>query len=653
MTKRSQSHQLENASILALQTRLPKAWVFRSEHPDYGIDGSIEVFAPDGSATGLRCWVQVKSTAKASKRPKVRIRLETSQYYRSLELPVLIVLYEADRDRLLVRWFHEFDPFYGGLGKKEIAFPFGEEHAWSEATAERIETDLRTLRVLRTGSLPLPIPVEILVVPDSVGGASRARVDLAIRRELRKLRTLFKEEGACASLQIRVEADTLVASFRGRYSISLHFSEEVAAPDQFARDVLLLVSVVVGKAGDHGLAATIAGRVAGRSKLMRIPEMVLAVAHSMIRSRQLALLLEVAEQMLEDEETRAQSDALMMAALVEGRGSDLLKSAVEIHLRKRLAREELEGDGVQTGTVHYNLGNWLRGQGRRREALRHYRLAAEHHSAYGERDYYYKELGGLLFGARFYRASARFYGEAVRRGGPPLCRALQADALLFSGAFSAAREVFEEYAREEQPPEPQWILKALVVDFIRSLELPEGSRRTREAKRVLEADDGLGEESARAALALDPLCADAWLQLGAARAQEGDAELCAVASAVAAVLALGDARLWAQAFMLSGHTGVPGISEMIAFAALHAVQDAFAATVHEYAEGMGIPVEGLDQIAEGLGALEAEYERIRRRDTYELRFGGHDASYESISLSLELPFDANQDEGADQETRES
>jgi tetratricopeptide (TPR) repeat protein len=644
MTKRSQSHQLENASILALQTRLPKAWVFRSEHPDYGIDGSIEVFAPDGSATGLRCWVQLKSTAKASKRPKVRIRIETSQYYRSLELPVLIVLYEADQDRLLVRWFHEFDPFYGGLGKKEIAFAFSEEHVWSGATAERIERDLRTLRVLRTGTLPLPVPVEISVIPERVGGISPARLDLAIRRELRKMRNTFREEGANAALQIRVDGERIVASLRGRHSISLHHSEAALEPELFAKDVLMLVSVVVARTGDHGLATTIAGRVAGRSKLMRIPEMAMHVAMSMVQSHQLALLLEVAEEMLNDEETRSAADSMMIAALVEGRENDALKSAVETHLRKRVAREEAEGDVVQLGTVHYNLGNWLRGQGRRREALRHYRLAAEVHPAYADRDYYYKELGGLLFGGGFYRASARFYGEAVRRGGPPLWKALQADALLFAGSFGAAREVFEQYAKEEEQPEPQWMLKAFVLDVISALELPESGRRTRVAKRVLHADEAQGEESGRTGLELDPLCAEAWLRLGAARAQQEDAWLASTAAIVGAVLAGGDPRLWAQAFMLSDHAGVPNISEMIAFAALHSVQDAFIAAVQEYAEAMDIPTDGLDQIAEAMGVLETEYERIRRRDTWEVRFGGHEATYEKFEIPLEISFDAGSGE---------
>lgn len=640
MTKRSQSHQLESASVLALQTRLPKAWVFRSEHPDYGIDGSIEVFAPDGSATGLRCWIQLKSTAKASRRPKVRIRLATSQYYRSLDLPVLIVLYEADRDRLLVRWFHEFDPFYGGLGKKEIAFPFGEEHTWSEATAERIETDLRTLRVLRTGSLPLPIPVEISVLPERVGGISRARLDMAIRRELRRMRNTFWDGGVNAVLQIRVDDERVVASLRGRHSVSLHHPDEPLEPERFAKDMLLLVAVAVGRMGDHGLAATIAGHVAGQSRLMRTPQIALSVATSMVRSHRLALLLEIAEQMLDDEETRAAADAMMMAALVEGRESDALKSAVETHLRKRIAREEAEGDLVQLGTVHYNLGNWMRGQGRSREALRHYRLAAECHPAYSERDYYYREIGGILFGEGFYRAAARFYGEAVERGGPPAWKALQADALLFAGSFNEARDAFVTYLDEEAHPDPEWILKRTVLDVIAVFQLPNTGRLTREATRVLRADPAEGEESATRALELDPLCPEAWLRLGASRAEQDDHIPAATCAIVAAVLAREDPRLWAQAFMLSGHAGPPEISQMIAFVALHAVQDAFAAAVQEYAEGMGIPADGLDQVAEAVGELEKEYDRSRRRDTYEVRFGGHDASYESISVPLEIPFDA-------------
>jgi tetratricopeptide (TPR) repeat protein len=640
MPKRSKSHQLESASILALQARLPPQWVYREERPDYGIDGSIEVFAPDGTATGLRCLVQLKSTAKGSNRPSVRIRRETGRYYRSLDVPVLIVLYEADRDRLLVRWFHEFDPFYGGLGKKEITFVFTEEHTWSATTAERIETDLRALRVLRSGTLPLPIPVQILVVSERVCGVSRARVELAIRRELRNLRNLFKEAGASAVLQIRVEADTVVVSFRGRHSISLHFSDEELAPESFAKDVLLLVSVAAGRTGDHGLAATIAGRVAGRSKLMRIPETALFVTRSMVQSRQFGLLLDVAEQLLEDEESLPAADALMMVALVEGMNDEAVRLGMEDHLRKRVAREAAAGDSVQLGTVHYNLANWLRGQGRRREALRHYRRAAQAHPAYAERDYYYRDIGAVLFNEGFYRAAARFYAEAVRLGGPAAWKALQADALLFAGSFDAARDMLKSYLAEEERPDAEWILKVFVLDVITMLELPQAGRRTREAKLVLHANPAEGEESAMRALELDPLCPEAWLRLGMARGQQDDHGLAAMAAIVAAILAKGDPRLWAQAFLLSGHADSPRMSEMLAVAALESVKDAFSPAILEFAERMGLPADELDAVAEAIGALEGDYERIRRRDTYELRFAGHEAAYEKIAVPLEVPFDA-------------
>jgi tetratricopeptide (TPR) repeat protein len=640
MPKRPKSHQLESASILALQARLPPQWVYREERPDYGIDGSIEVFDPDGTATGLRCLVQLKSRAKGAARPSVRIRRETGNYYRSLDVPVLIVLYEEDRKRLLVRWFHEFDPFYGGLGKREITFVFREEHAWSAMTADRIETDLRALRVLRTGTLALPVPVQVSVVPEHIGGVSRVRMEQAIRREFRNVRNLFREAGENAILQIRVETDTVVASFRGRHSISLHLSKEELAPESFAKDVLLLVSVVAGRVGDHGLAATIAGRFAGRSKLMRFPETASYVTESIVRSRKLDLLLDIAEQLLEDEESLSVADALMMVALMEGRNDQAVKSSMEEHLRKRVTREEAAGDSVQLGTVHYNLANWLRGQGRSREALQHYRRAAEVHPAYAERDYYYRDVGGVLFNRGFYRAAAHFYAEAVRRGGPPGWKALQADALFFAGSFDSARETLGAYLAEEERPDAVWILKMLVLDVIAWLELPTAGRRTREAKLLVRGDPVVDEEFAMRALKLDPLCPEAWLRLGAAREEQGDHGLATTAAITAAVVVNEDPELWAQAFLLSGHSTFLEIGQMIAFAALESVKDAFAPAVLEFAERVGLPAEEMDTMAQAVGALEGAYERSRRHDTYELRFTGREAAYEKVVVPLEVPFDA-------------
>jgi tetratricopeptide (TPR) repeat protein len=204
-----------------------------------------------------------------------------------------------------------------------------------------------------------------------------------------------------------------------------------------------------------------------------------------MQSGQIPLLLEVAGELMEDLDSRSIADGLMIAALMGEKESGRQQPLVETHLHQKIAREEVSGDRVQLGIAHYNLANWLRGQGRYREALRHYRAAVKNHPAYADRDYYYREIGSLLFGVGLYTAAARFYGEATRRGGPVWWQALHADALMLSGAMAAARDAFDKYLEAEPDPDPEWVLKRLVLDVIKSLQLPESGRRAREAMRFL------------------------------------------------------------------------------------------------------------------------------------------------------------------------
>jgi Domain of unknown function (DUF4365) len=123
MPRRTRGHQLEKQSRLAFEHVLGDRFVFRSEEPDYGVDGSVEVFDPSlGYATGLRFFAQLKATDEVDLKKALRlwVSLETADYYRALPLPLLMVRYQASSGRLFTRWFHQFDPYYGGLGKRDL-----------------------------------------------------------------------------------------------------------------------------------------------------------------------------------------------------------------------------------------------------------------------------------------------------------------------------------------------------------------------------------------------------------------------------------------------------------------------------------------------------------------------------------------------------
>ena len=112
MPTRSQSHQLEDRSRNAFRAALPKPWVFRDKQVDYGIDGELEIFDEQGRSTGLQALVQLKATAKATEPRPIKYKIEWIKYYRSLDIPVLLVLWVENTNELFWQWVTQVDLFY-------------------------------------------------------------------------------------------------------------------------------------------------------------------------------------------------------------------------------------------------------------------------------------------------------------------------------------------------------------------------------------------------------------------------------------------------------------------------------------------------------------------------------------------------------------
>ena len=107
MPQRPRSHQLETESQQAFVSSLPSRWVYRPINPDYGLDGLVELFDESGKAQGDFFFVQLKSSDKneLSEALAIRIRRDTAEYYRSLALPVLVVVFHSPSKKLFARWF--------------------------------------------------------------------------------------------------------------------------------------------------------------------------------------------------------------------------------------------------------------------------------------------------------------------------------------------------------------------------------------------------------------------------------------------------------------------------------------------------------------------------------------------------------------------
>ncbi len=162
MPQRPRSHEIETESRTAFEERLPSAWVYRPISPDYGLDGEVEIFK-NGRATGRRFAVQLKGTDDQGTRAlSIRLDAPTCVYYRSLDVPVLLVRYVAPRGKPYVQWFHALDSERYSEDQKTVTLRLAESDEWDDETPERLLRGLEGFHWVHQPSLDLLVPFRVV-----------------------------------------------------------------------------------------------------------------------------------------------------------------------------------------------------------------------------------------------------------------------------------------------------------------------------------------------------------------------------------------------------------------------------------------------------------------------------------------------------------
>jgi hypothetical protein len=146
MPKRPKEHQFETESRRAFELSLPASWVYRDINPDYGVDGIVEIFSRNGRATGLLFLVQLKSSGDISARAPFRIYLKMHSYvyYKTLVLPVLLVVFHKSTNRLFAKWIPDIPKH--SLSGKNVAILLKQTDTWNSRRFPHIRRVLRNLK---------------------------------------------------------------------------------------------------------------------------------------------------------------------------------------------------------------------------------------------------------------------------------------------------------------------------------------------------------------------------------------------------------------------------------------------------------------------------------------------------------------------------
>lgn len=566
MPQRPFQHRLEAESCNAFSSILPKGWILRPMHPDYGIDYEVELFNMRNVATGRLFKAQIKGTGtkKLNRALAVRLKLSACNYYRSLDLPVLVVRYHSTSEKLYARWFHTFDPYYGREGKKTITFRFTSADEITAENIGRFALDVEAFKRFKSVGISPPFSFYLKFSDPEIHNVPAAQIAFEIRKKVAKISgwIAIKESQppSHAHPSIIIGNDKTVVDIAGLSSSTLHTSHGYPRDkmgSSFPCDILILVAISLGELGHYGIASQIITEVSENSCILSSIEVTLRVANCLVRAGRILEIFKLAEILSERKESAVAAEMLMLLGMVE-------KHSLEQHeeeyfqqvMRRHIDRKKQSQDVAAVATAFYNFGNHLRSSGRLRLAFHHYREAAKYDPGYLKRKYFWRELGGTLFEKKHYRFSAIFYKRAIELGEGGETKALYADALMFAGRYRDAMRVFETYFSISKTIRSEWVLKHWVLASIcESLGLEEQRRRADKAFELSgRKEEDLSSEKQRSelqkALILDALCGLAWFNLGVTANKKGNKKDAFISFLISAVLTRYDVESWVNAIVL-------------------------------------------------------------------------------------------------------
>ena len=568
--QRSRSHQLQEEQRRAFLEILPLHWIceFIPQENDYGLDGRIEIFDQNGYTTGKMFFFQLKGTDKSvlKKALACKLKVKHLEYYRLLDLPVLIVNYHSHTKKTYVKWFHTYDPYYGRNAEKEFTFRLSEENEWQDKTIVELVANLEAFIILRSSSFKPPVNLSINFEEEMIRGLLPIEVEIELRKTVEKINRLVSINPSYSLNKdthgrITVRKKNIEIYLHNGTGFTLHnyqINQEIDL-SVLCYDILIGIAVALEKTGQSNIAAQIIAEIAAYSSMISYREILLIAVHCMAHANRVIEALQLAEKLMETRDLIVASQILSLVAQTQRKQlleqeKTHLQSFLRFCIGKAIKQEK---NDVIIATAHYNYGNYLKTkqpQSRTdlRFAVHHYRKASKFDVSYWDKPYFCRELAGILFESQRYALSVKLYKCVLDLGEEGMCQALYADALMFAGEYHLALQAFKTYFDSNVECEPEYRLKAFALKNICSMfKIEKQKRKTQKAVQLSTRDDNLSPSEYRGklqqALNYDALCSIAWFNLGVLESILEHQESSLFSFLFAAIINKSDLEAWCNA----------------------------------------------------------------------------------------------------------
>ncbi len=486
LPKRTKQHRRDDRTQRVWAFVLPDAWTYSpTEHREYGVDGRVEVFDGDDT-TGLIFNVQLKGTDKFSESKAPPIKTSTRNYWKTLDMPTLVVLVDAG-EVVHYEWAHNFDVY----GRKENAaqYIFDLPNTWTELSAAEIEREARASKASKYLHQNIPVLWSLSFDPSLPSQWAR-RLRVGIERLLESHRELTRKpsEAKDAYIEINALSTDVAVRLGGTPGGVLHYGQLITDFDvqSIAVDMALAVSAMLGRGGLKTDEVMLTREDISNSAMLGAdPDFTVRVAEHIVDYRADTLALALVETIYLDESRPA--GIMSMVPLI--RYSSRFKptvlgqivEAIEAHATSQSADEA-------AGSFLYNAGQLIKQSDTSRGLALHL-AAADRDEQYLGRAYWWRERGAMLFDLGLHEEAASAYEVAVDLQDIQAVPLL-ADAYAFMGRY---REAVATWNDMRDVVSLIWVLKLYAVDHIcEQFDLSEQERKVSEATRLLEQEaDGV------------------------------------------------------------------------------------------------------------------------------------------------------------------
>lgn len=557
--QRPRSHQIENISRAKLYDIIPDGWVIRNITDDYGIDVLVEIFQNEKSTGKLFC-IQLKSTDKDIYGTDTELRIEVKhlEYYKSLDLPVIILYYSVKKNIYWGLWVNSEDvDRIIDKGSKTYKIIF---------TENQIVDKNYFLDIEKRININYPSKINITHKTDNEVGE-------LFHKQLLKALTFYYNE------YIEIDNNLL--------SINIHYDYQL-------NDKILFLKIFHNNKEHHVIKIDIEElnylyRPVFDAKEIpkEINESIFSIANILSRY-DIKTTLDIITRNLEiyDENQLDKFQILEMInnAIINNCYYEvgfLAKKAVDIKLHllfqfintstlvlkrdeyfNNIYRENLlygiaNCDDISLkGILCYNLANSYRNNIELYEASKYYQLARKYEPDYINRYYWWYEYAGVLFLSNHFKLAELFYKKSYNIGKQsnfPLIHLLIGDSLFKQYKIKEAVEEYEKFsANATDHLYFEAYFKILVCIYLIELSYDKDLFNVSESNMLVEA--GIKNTDINCffeATQKYPLNSDAWFNAGVYNNEIKEYEKAFLQFLVAAVLNDDDKEAWKNCFLLS------------------------------------------------------------------------------------------------------